>query len=155
MEKTISFGKVAYTSTRKVNEITVDVRLKQNADGQYVFSACGEIWNARKTDIVCGGQCLDTLYHCLKDNKTMNKQFERIYRLWKLYHLNDCHAGTERQEKALAMANKLCADYKECCDYLNSVGLLYDNGYLYGSSWLYREIPSDDLKSIKEIVGMV
>lgn len=155
MKKTISFGKVAYNSTRKVNEITVEVELEQNSKGQYIFSACGNIWNGRKTDILCCGQCLDTIFKCLKNNKTMNKNFEKIYRLWKLYHLNDCHAGTERQEKALARANKLFADYKESCDYLDSVGLLYDNGYRYGSAWLYREIPSDDLKSIKEIVGMV
>lgn len=154
MEKTISFGKVAYTSTRKVNEVTVDVSLKQNENGQYIFSASGEIWNARKTDIVCGGQCLDTLFKYLKSNKIMNKQFERIYRLWRLYHLNDMHAGTEQQEKALELVNKSHADYKERCDYLKSVGLLYDDGYLYGSAWLYREIPGDDLKSIKEIIGM-
>lgn len=155
MEKTISFGKVAYTSTRKINEITVDVKLEQNAEGKYVFSACGYLWNARKTDVLCGGQCLDTLYNCLKENKTMNKQFERIYRLWKLYHLNDMHAGTERQEKALELVKKLHVNYTERCDYLKSVGLLHDDGYLYGSAWLYREIPSDDLKSIKEIIGMV
>lgn len=155
MEKTISFGKVAYNSTRKINEITVDVRLEQNAEGKYVFSASGYLWNARKTDVLCGGQCLDTLFKCLKSNKMMNKQFERIYRLWKLYHLNDMHAGSERQEKALELVNKLHVDYKERCDYLKSVGLLYDDGYLYGSAWLYREIPSDDLKSIKEIIGMV
>lgn len=154
MEKTISFGKVAYNSTRKINEITVDVRLEQNAEGKYVFSASGYLWNARKTDIVCGGQCLDTLFKYLKSNNIMNKQFERIYRLWKLYHLNDMHAGTERQEKALELVNKLHVAYKERCDYLKRVGLLYDDGYLYGSAWLYREIPSDDLKSIKEIVGM-
>lgn len=155
MKKTISFGKVAYNSTRKVNEITVDVELKQNFKGQYVFSVCGDLWNARKTDTLCGGQCLDTLFNCLKDNKAMNKQFERIYRLWKLYHLNDMHVGTERQDKALALANKQHVDFKERCDYLKSVGLLYDDGYLYGSAWLYREIPEDDLKTIKEIIGMV
>ena len=155
MKKTISFGKVAYNSYRKINELTVELELKQNFKGQYVFSACASIWNGRKTNNLCGGQCFDILFKCLKDNKIMNKQFEKIYRLWKLHHLNDLHAGTERQEKALSLANKRHVDFKERCDYLKSVGLLYDDGYLYGSSWLYREIPQDDLKTIKEIIGMV
>ena len=155
MKKTISFGKVAYNSYRKINELTVELELRQNTEGKYIFSACAFIWNIRKTNTICGGQCFDIMFKCLKDNKIMNKQFERIYRLWSLHHMNNLHAGTERQEKALERANKLYADYRERCNYLKSVGLLYDDGYLYGSGWLYREIPQDDLKSIKEIIGMV
>jgi len=90
MKKYFDFGKIAFDSTRKINKVTVKVELKEK-DGKEVFSVSGDVWNSKGTDIVCGGQCLDSLVPYLKGNKT----FMQIYRLWKLYHLNDMHAWCE------------------------------------------------------------
>lgn len=142
----ISFGKIdAYGNGRKSNEATVRMSLK---DG--VFSASGDIWNSKHTDIISGGQNLDEMREHLKGNK----DFETIHSMWKKYHLNDMHAGTEKQEKALEKkfggvnANK----YSEQVEYLKSIGLYEDNGYKYGTGWLKRDIPEADLKTIVALI---
>lgn len=174
MRRTIEFGKIAYYGSRKINAVSVDIELRR-LGGVPVFtidpetkervytgetteyyeelSICGSIWNAKKTDIVCGGQCLDEIAKYVKA-----PLFKEIYRLWKLYHLNGMHAGTEEQDAAIdewkAQGNEY--DYKKVCDYLKEIGL-YEveyNGkpHRYGTGWLHREIPEDDLKRIKEII---
>lgn len=95
------------------------------------------------------GQCLDTIAEYNSD-----PLFKVLYRLWKKYHLNDMHAGTEAQEEAI---NKWINqgnvyNYKNACEYLKSINLYNDNGYKYGSSWLYRPIPEKDLRIIKTII---
>lgn len=142
----ISFGKVdAYGNGRNNNEVTIEMELK---DGR--FSASGNIWNSKHTDIISGGQNLDEIKEYLKGNK----DYERIYNMWQKHHLNDMHAGTEKQEEALnkkfggVNANK----YDEQVAYLKSINLYEDNGYRFGSGWLKRDIPQDDLK---EIVGII
>lgn len=71
MTKTFYFKLKDSTSNAKV-EITFE-------DG--TFSASGSIANE------CGGQCLDEISQRIQPNAT----FDKIYRLWKLYHLNDMH----------------------------------------------------------------
>ena len=97
-----------------------------------------------------GGQCLDEINKIITPNETFNQ----IYRLWKLYHLNDMHAGTEKQEKALAdkFGGVNANIYTEQCKYLESIDLLIDNGYKFGTGWLKREIPNKDLQLIKELL---
>ena len=158
ISKVFKFDKVAYTSSRRVNSPEVEMRLnyKDGDMNKPVLSICGDLWNARHTDIVMGGQCLDYLneFSSLKHNTL----FKRLYRLWKLHHLNDMHAGTVKQEQALNEAKKsgvkICS-YDDSCKYLDSVGLLDDDGYRYGSKWLYREIPEDDLNEIKALINGV
>lgn len=97
------------------------------------------------------GQCFEAINNILKGHKT----WDIIYRIWKKYHLNDSHAGTQKQEKILKQKNKklLYADnYKQACKYLEEQNLLYDGGYKYGSSWLYQPIPEYTLKRIKDIL---
>ena len=144
MKKVISFGKIAYNSNKKANEVTIEIELR--GDKQPVLSICGNVWNCRHTDIVMGGQCLNELQKYF----TNNWKFMEIYRLWNLYHLNDLHAGTIAQEKLLKEYG--IHDYKEACDLLEKHNLYEDNGYRYGSDWLYREIPGEDLARIKEII---
>lgn len=153
MRKTFKFDKVAYTSKRRVNLPTIEMELeyKNNDTSKPILSICGCLWNATHTDIVIGGQCLDELnkFSSLK----CNPLFKKLYRLWKLYHLNDMHAGTVKQEQAL---NNYCDpnryySYDEQCKYLESIGLLVDDGYKYGSSWLYWPIPDEDLKEIESL----
>ena len=143
---TFNFGKVdAYGTGRKLNEITVEAQIK---DG--VFTASGNVWNSKHTDIISGGQNLDELKGYLKGNK----EFENVYNMWKKYHLNDMHAGTVKQEEALnkkfggVNANK----YEEQVDYLKSVGLYEDEGYKYGTGWLKRDIPEEDMKNIVDTI---
>lgn len=148
--KTFSFKKIAYYSKRKINLPEVEVELKKE-DGKYCLSICGEIWNGNHTDIVCGGQCLDTMneYESLHNDPL----FQKLYKLWKLHHLNDLHAGSISQEDALIAKFGKIPDYESACNYLKSIDLYEDeNKYRYGSSWLYREIPEEDLKTIKELV---
>lgn len=146
MRKTINFGRINYNGTGRRYPVSVDIELKDNHDGKPVFTASAMI-GAR-----CGGQCLDEVAKHLFD-----PTFKKIYRFWKLYHLNDMHAGTEEQEKAVsewkASGNKY--DYTAVCEYLKSIGLyevdLNGEKYKYGHSWLYREIPADDLAEIKAL----
>ena len=93
MKKIFDFGKIDYTGTgRKSYLVTVEMEYKEKNNGEKVLSICGNIWNTRKTDIVAGGQCLDTIARYIK-----SPLFKEIYRLWKLYHLNDMHPECEHQ----------------------------------------------------------
>jgi hypothetical protein len=148
--KTFSFGKIDYNgSGRKNCLVTLEVELKVKEDKK-VFTVCGNIWNPRETDIYSGGQNLDDIAEYIHI-----PLFKKIYRLWKLYHLNDMNSGTLAQDEAL----KNCQyknnryDYSEACEYLKSVNLYDDNGYKYGHSWLYRAIPEEDLKDIESILA--
>ena len=148
MKKEISFGKIAFYGNRKINLVTVIVELNEKK-GKKTFSACGYIWNKSQTDCITCGQCLDTIHEYLKGNEL----FEKIYRLWKLYHLNDMHAGTKAQEECLKhyFDEHRETDYSAQCNYLEKHNLLVDNGYEYGTAWLIWEIPEEDLKEIESL----
>ena len=156
MKKTFNFGKIDYYgSGRKINAVSVEIELRYNNDGKPVFSACGDIWNIRHTDIVCGGQCLDEIAEFIK-----NETFNKIHRLWKLHHLNDLNAGTPRQMACIkehkSEINESLGWYTKELDLLERYGLVYDTledgtKYKYGSGWLYREIPQNDLDEIMEL----
>ena len=83
---TFDFGKYAVGSKRKVNRITVTMELRYK-DEKPVLSICGNIYNAKSTDIICGGQCLDEIANYVK-----NGTFRVLYHLWQKHHLNDTHA---------------------------------------------------------------
>ena len=147
MERTINFGKIAYDGNRKINQVEVRIELKECKDGP-VFSACAYVWNSRHTDCVAGGQCIDTLYKYFRGNI----DYMNIYELWARNHLNNMHAGTVLQEKALDKAGREgydVSDYCKQCQYLQKEGLYEDHGYEYGTSWLYRPISSEDLELIR------
>ena len=146
MKRTFNFGKIDYYGRgRKINLVEVKVELSD----EKVFTASANIWNSKHTDCVCGGQCLDEVAKYVKSDK-----FKKIYRLWKQYHLNDMHAGTEKQEEALKAVEfeNWANDYSKCCDYLESINLLVDDGYKFGTSWLKREIPAEDVAEIKKLL---
>lgn len=99
------------------------------------------------------GQCLDTIKECRKGNKFNYLLFDKLYKLWKAYHLNDMHAGTPAQEEYLKKTKDVHKyDYKLCCDMLRENGLYNDNGYEYGTAWLYRNIPNDVLEEIVTLI---
>lgn len=163
----LSFGKVDYFHNgRRTCPVTVDLELREGEHGP-VFSACGSIWNHLSTDIYCGGQCLDTIGKYVKTPK-----FKEVLRLWQAYHLNDMHAECEHQ-RALGW-RELAREYikiekryswddeKKLRGWVDfekdERGLLGKPcpvcGYKYGHGWQYMEIPSDDLKKIKELCGL-
>lgn len=140
------FGKIDYNGTgRKVNDVEIEMELK---DG--VFRASGSIKNARGTDSLSGGQNIDEIADLMKDNKDV----QEIRDLWHKYHLNNLHAGTEKQEDALMkkFGNRNASDYDKHVEYLKSVGLYEDDGYKYGTGWLKREIPDNDKRRIISLI---
>lgn len=184
MKKVIEFGKIDYMNRgRKDCPVTVEIEIRQQG-GEKTFtinpetkeriytgkttpiynelSICGTIWNPRRTDCYCGGQCLDTIAEYI--NAPL---FQELYKYWKLYHLNGMHAGTPEQEKAIEewkqAGNKY--DYSAACEHLKSIGLYevnytgvsvgryYNNEpYKYGHGWLVQDLPADVLKRIYEII---
>lgn len=87
MRRAYSFGKVAYYGKRKINEVTLEVELR-DWNGYPEFTACAKVWNNIHTDIVAGGQMIDKLY-----NRFAALRYSIIYKtvmqLWKKYHLHD------------------------------------------------------------------
>ena len=189
MKKTFNFGKIKYTNQKKaVNLVTVDVELRRRG-GETTFtidrktgektitgktpeyvelSICGEIWNARHTDCVCGGQCLDEIakYRLQLSDPEL---FDVIHNLWKNYHLNGMHAGTPEQEQAIEEweANGNRYEYTAVCEMLKrrglyevnytglSVGRRYNNEpYKYGHGWLVQELPGDVLLRIEHLLSV-
>lgn len=188
MKKTFAFGKIDfYGNGTRENLVTVTVELRKcggeetftidRATGEktivgktpaYVeLAICGDIWNRRRDDIVCGGQCLDTIaeYRHQLDNVEL---FDTLLDLWKNYHLNGMHAGTPEQEQAIeewkAEGNKY--DYTAACEMLKarglfevfytglSVGRRYDNEpYKYGHGWLVQELPGDVLHKVEHMLS--
>jgi hypothetical protein len=152
MSKTFTFPKVAYTSSRRVNLPTIEVELRKADTDKPELSICGNLWNSSHTDIVMGGQCLDEMSK-LGDLR-FNTLFRKLRRLWKLYHLNDMHAGSRSQEDALIAEFGKIPDYNKACEYLKSIDLYKDeNDYVYGSAWQYREIPAEDLNEIISLLA--
>lgn len=168
MERKIDIQKVDGYGNGKEN-CMVDVELTLDND---IFSACANVWNPRHSDIIYGGQCFDDL---LIDFPELNQNeiFMEVYDLWKNYHLNDMHAGTPEQEKAIEEWWKTQGhkyDYKEICEYLKSINLYEvsvstidlkanpkyvgskEKTYKYGHDWLKEEIPEIDLERIKYLI---
>lgn len=87
MRRVYSFGKVAYYGKRKINEVTLEIRLR-DWSGYPEFTAYAKVWNNIHTDIVAGGQMIDDLYNefaTLRDSVL----YKTIMQLWEKYHLHD------------------------------------------------------------------
>ena len=189
MKKVFNFGKIDYTGKgRKAYPVTVTVELRKrggektftvnpatkertytgNTTPEYVeLSICGDIWNTKKSDIVRGGQCLDTI-NKYRNQLTDKAVFDELYKFWKLYHLNGMHAGTPEQEKAIeeweAAGNKY--EYTAVCEMLKerglyevvfsglTVGRKYENEpYKYGHAWIIQELPGDVLLRVEHLIS--
>ena len=156
MKRNISFGKIDYLGIgQKTCEVTISIELKEKERGQKVLSVSGDIWNHIKSDIYSCGQNLDTIKE-FRGQLNKPKLFDKVYCLWKLYHLNDSHAGPQKQEQAVKewelKGNKY--DYTKACEYLQSIDLFSDNGYKYGHAWIYESIPEKDLREIEQIIKL-
>lgn len=132
--------------------------------GKLEFSACGEVWNHLKTDIVCGGQCVDDLAALFPRDVLA----QRIRQVWSRYHLNGMNAGTPEQSAFVAtLPDDVRRDYSKVREALDAAGLLtvpvtdelrasalggLPDGatvYKYGSRWLHFAIPADVVDLIK------
>lgn len=146
MKKVIQLGKVAYSSSRKVNAVDLEIAL---TDGR--LSICGNIWNAHHTDIVTGGQIIDQI----ADLFPGNSQVQLIHSIWKKWHLNYMKAGSPAQECHLKkhsgeFPGYPVSHYEWASKLLAEAGLNPDPGYLhngkpykYGTAWLRVELPAD------------
>ena len=87
MRKVFSFGKVAYNGKHKINEVTLEIELR-DWNGYPEFTACAEVWNNIHTDIVAGGQMIDDLYNRFGVLR-LSVLYKTIMQLWEKYHLHN------------------------------------------------------------------
>lgn len=141
-------GKVDYNNSGRKNcEAVITWELR---DGR--FSMQAEIWNPRKTDIYCGGQCVDMVAaYFPQDAKA-----QRMLAIWREWHLNDMQAGSPAQREWIAAHPEQSHDYMLLSAALEGAGLNPDpnflhNGkpYKYGHAWLKRELPADVIAEIE------
>lgn len=158
----IDFGTVDVWGRGKRHRAVVEMELRTKDDGRIEFSVCGDIMLANKRGYSCCGQCLDEI------NKVSNqftldhkKLWDKVYYLWKSYHLNTMHAGTPQQEREIHQWLKETGkryDYTEVCNHLKDVGLyeveIDGEPYLYGHKWLYEAIPDEDLQTINVLLDI-
>lgn len=148
-------GMVDYARSGKANcEAAITWSLK---DGR--FSMCAEIWNSRKTDILCGGQCVaEVAARFPSDAKA-----QRMLAIWKEWHLNDMKAGSPAQAAFLKSfperqhyEDGFGSHFEWALAKLTEAGINPDPGFLhngkpysYGSAWLKVELPSEVEAEIK------
>ena len=100
MVKVFYFGKHDFEGKGKANSVEIEICLQDKKDGK-VFTASGTVWNRTHKDCIMGGQCLDDIANNCEEIAN-DATFKKIYKFWKLYHLNDMHPGTKEQEKFIA-----------------------------------------------------
>lgn len=97
------------------------------------------------------GQCLDFIqenaekYMIPEERRAL---YNRIYKIWSEYHLNDLQAGTEKQTALLTKEQCRIDNYEKACETLKHFGLLEDRGHKYGHGWLCKEIPVEVIAEI-------
>ena len=106
MRKVYSFGKVAYNGKRKINEVTLEIDLR-DWNGYPEFTACAKAWNNIHTDIVAGGQMIDDLYNRFAVLR-LSVLYKTIMQLWEKYHLHNISNIPEEDKELidLLISNK-------------------------------------------------
>ena len=84
-EKIFSFGKVAFNGKRKINEVTLEIELR-DWNGYPEFTACANVWNNIHSYVVACGQMIDDLYNEFAIHSIL---YKTIMQLWKKYHCQD------------------------------------------------------------------
>lgn len=87
MRRVYSFGKVAYNGKRKINEVTLEIELR-DWNGYPEFTACANVWNNIHSNVVACGQMIDNLYNkfAICRNSVL---YKTIMQLWEKYHLHN------------------------------------------------------------------
>lgn len=87
MIKEVSFGKVdGYGTGRRNCEIVLEVGFREFPGQEPYFTVCANLWNHIHSDIIMGGQCIDTLREQYK-GLAKNRTYTEISDFWKKYHL--------------------------------------------------------------------
>lgn len=143
MKARFDCGLIYLKGYKNRRRVFIDMELKHNDKNLPCLSISGSVRGH-----MCG-QCLDSIKAARKREGFNYFLFSMLYDLWKEYHLNDLHAGTQKQEEFLKNTKDIHHyDYNICCELLKENNLLFDNGYKYGTSWLYRNIPNEALARI-------
>ena len=96
--KIFSFGKIAYYGKQKINEVTLEINLR-DWNGYPEFTAVADVWNSKHTDIIAGGQMLEELQKEFPRLK-FNIIYNTIIELWRKYHCkNISNIPAEDKEK--------------------------------------------------------
>jgi len=128
MKRVISYGKQAYSGTRKINEVALTVGIEERRkynpktkeeyrDGEY-FAVCGEVWNSKNTDIIRGGQCVDYIVNRWGKNETGRN----LLALWEVFHLQQLNNIPKRFRAAIVdfvhgETDKIKLERKKCAAY--------------------------------------
>ena len=117
MRRAYSFGKVAYNGKRKINEVTLEIELR-DWNGYPEFTAYAMVWNNIHTDIVAGGQMIDDLYNEFAVLR-FSVLYKTIMQLWEKYHLHNISDIPEEDKELidLLFSDK---DRKEIVEILKS-----------------------------------
>lgn len=152
-KRTISFGKIDYNRTgRKINEVELDLYLKEDSKGRPVISVICGVWNKNKTDYILCGQCLDEVE--AHENK---KLYNEIREIWKTWHLNDTKCGSPEQYQILSehFQDSRRRDYEKEVEYLKKAGkykVQFNGQDIEWGKHCYWEIPDKILKRYTEII---
>ena len=148
----------------------VRIGSKQTYNGRYYSVYCSIKYQEGRLSItgvegpLSGGNCIGgcgQIYDHIKPisryAKGWNKKLlDKFIELWRLYHLNDMHAGTPEQDACIARYGVKNMDYRDKCQLLEDHGLyevtLPDGTpYKYGESWLRRDVPEHVLDWLYEL----
>lgn len=100
----------------------------------------------------------------LKANAKGDPLAEELTRLHAVYDRNDMHAGTTRQQAAIADARRDGTlpdnDSTKIVNYLKSIRLFVDDSvrdadgmpHRYGHGWVYTKIPDNELRAIEALI---
>lgn len=116
-ERIFSFGKIAYNGKRKINEVTLEIELR-DWNGYPEFTACADVWNNIHTDIVAGGQMLDDLYNEFARFRG-SILYKTIMQLWEKYHCKNI-SNIPAEDKELIDLLFSDKDRKEIVEILKS-----------------------------------
>lgn len=114
-ERVFSFGKIAYKSKRKINEVTLEIGLR-DWNGYPEFTACAVVWNSVHTGIIAAGQMIDDLYNEFAIHSIL---YKTIMQLWEKYHLHDI-SNIPAEDKELIDLLFSDKDRKEIVEILKS-----------------------------------
>jgi len=142
--------------------ITIEIKLKQTEKGE-ALSICGNIWKPKRTDIVEGGQCQDTIREALNEGKIKLKGYTeadilKLLDIWDRWHLNDLRAGCEHQRALIPLYKKEKGeDFFDVSNYDEIIKLPEFKkcsicGYKYGTAWLFEPLPKEVISFIRELV---
>jgi hypothetical protein len=130
------------------NRKTID--LKPIYHKFYILSICGNLY--KNNGLISCGQNLEEILEIFSDDELVQK----LFHLWKEYHLNDLNPGTRAQQERIDSYKRNHPDwnydYTEALEVLKRFYLDEDRVYVYGSNWLVKLIPDEIVSEIKNII---